>query len=118
MEKVATKMRTLGYAASPFLDDLASSDSPGQRLAAITILQVQPNPEKLEWLADRLGIEQPFIGYHAAVALLTAARVHDREQTDQLRSAIQTAKQRLGESRRGTDRDRVLDDALKELDEC
>ena len=117
MEKVATKMRTLGYAASPLLDDLASSDSPGKRLAAITILQVKPNPQKFEWLADRLGIEKPFVGYHAAVALLTAARVHDDGQTDQLRRAIKTAKERLGDQRRGTDRDLVLDDALSEIDE-
>ena len=117
MEKVATKMRTLGYAASPLLSELSSSDSPGKRLAAITILQVQPNPQMFEWLADRLGIEKPFLGYHAAVALLTAARVHDEDQTDQLRNAIEKAKNRLGDRRRGTDRDRVLNDALRELDE-
>ncbi len=80
-------------------------------------MQVQPDPQKFEWLADRLGIEKPFVGYHAAVALLTAARVHEQGQTDQLRSAIETAKERLGDRRRGTDRDRVLDDALKEIDE-
>ncbi len=48
MEVVTTKMRTLGLAALPLLEELKASASPGSRLAAIAILQVAPNIDYIE----------------------------------------------------------------------
>lgn len=74
MEVVASQMRTLAQGSFALLPELVASDSPGNRLAAVTVLQVIPEPEYLPWLVERIAAEKPFIGYHAAVALLAAAR--------------------------------------------
>ncbi|WP_125932204.1 hypothetical protein [Thiosocius teredinicola] len=115
MEIVMTKMRTLGLAAFPLLDELKESTSPGARLAAIAVLQVTPNIEYVEWLAERLKVEQPFVGYHAAVALDVAARVVNTDQHPRFLSAISEAKKYLGESRRNSDRWHMLDRAERQV---
>lgn len=75
MEAVMAKMRALGRAICPLRHELMVSPSPGQRLAAIAALQVSPDYEALDWLASRLTKdERPFVSYHAAVALVTAAK--------------------------------------------
>lgn len=117
MEVVITKMRTLALAAYPLLRELTNSESPGERLAAVAILQVRPNPDYLEWLATRLAEEKPFIGYHAGVALLVAVRNLDRsDYGTKLQQAIQKAKESVAR-KKDTDRYRVLSDAEKELGE-
>jgi hypothetical protein len=73
MEVVMSKMRTLGRAAFYLRQDLMSSAIAGERLQAIAALQVSPDFEALNWLADRVGAEKPFVGYHALVALRMAA---------------------------------------------
>lgn len=73
MEKVVAKMRVLGRAAFGLRHEFSVSPSPGLRLQAVAILQVLPDPEYLDWLVDRVATEPPFVGYHAAVALLVAA---------------------------------------------
>lgn len=115
MEVVTTKMRTLGLAGLPLLHELAHSDSPGVRLAAIAILQVAPKEEYAEWLTERLNNEQPFVGFHAAVALEAAARVLDKVHNDKLVSLIHRAKSYLGERHQSSDRWQVLDSAEKQL---
>ena len=90
MEVVVSKMRALGRAVVPFRYDLRASPSPGRRLAAIASYQVAPDYDSLEWLVDRLGKEKPFVGYHAAVALLTAAQDGlAKDNLDQLQEAVQ-----------------------------
>ena len=116
MEVVVTKMRTLALAAYPLLRDLVSSDSPGERLAAVAILQVRPDPEYLDWLATRLAEDKPFIGYHAAVALLVAVRRLDPPHYARLQEAIQKARKSVRWKFKDTDRDQVLDEAEKELE--
>lgn len=74
MEVVVAKMRTIGQAAFPLRYELAASPSPGKRLMAIAALQVVPDYEMLDWLAERPAKEKPFVGYHALIALLQAAR--------------------------------------------
>lgn len=115
MEEVVTKMRTLALACEPLLGEFADSAAPGERLSAIVILQVRPKPDWLRWLADRLKIEKPFIGYHAAVALLSAARLLDEQARPSLLSAIQLAKATSGGRLEGTDRWDVLSEAEREL---
>ena len=115
MEKIVTKMRTLGLAARESLSEFMDSNSPGAHLAAIAILQVLPNPETLDWLSERFRVEQPFVAYHAAVALLVSARVLGPEHADSLRVAIERSQEYLGSGREQSDRFRVLQDALQEV---
>jgi hypothetical protein len=92
MNAVAAKMRTLALAADPFLEELAGDhDSPGRRLAAICILQLAPNLDWVPWLADRMGTEQPFVFFHASVALLSAVRKYGPLQQQALRAAVERA---------------------------
>jgi hypothetical protein len=107
MELVATQMRALANIGAPLVDLLKNSTSPGERLAAVAFLQVHPDRTFLDWLADRVASEKPFLGYQAAVALLYAARSFGR---DTLR-AIQKAKSMLGPELSGTDSARTLDQA-------
>jgi hypothetical protein len=115
MEVVATKMRTLALAGAPLLPELANSGSPGERLAAVVILQVNPRADYLKWLAERFVVEQPFIAYHAAVALRSAVQILDPSHHQALQEAIRTAKHTLGDAGSVTDRWTVLDSAEREL---
>lgn len=74
MEVVASNLRTLAQSTFAILTELMTSDSPGERLAAVSTLQAIPDVRYLDWLAERFSTEKPFIAYHAAVALLAAAR--------------------------------------------
>ena len=74
MEVVVAKKRTIGRAVYPLRYELAGSPSPGKRLQAIAALQIIPDYEMLGWLAERPGVERPFVGYHAGIALLQAAK--------------------------------------------
>ncbi|MBV8772924.1 MAG: hypothetical protein JO166_11440 [Deltaproteobacteria bacterium] len=114
METVVTKMRTLSRAALPLLLELTRSPSPGERLAAIATLQMAPRPDYLSWLAERFRTEKPFIQFHAAVALLSAARVLDHSHASDLKVAIRSAREAIGELK-GSDRWNVLDAAEREL---
>jgi len=74
MEIVVSKMRTIGRAAYPLRHELSVSPSPGHRLQAIASLQVIPDYDDfLDWLADRIDTERPFVSYHALIALITSA---------------------------------------------
>ena len=83
----------------------------------MTILQSTPNSDYIDWLAERLGEEKPFIGYHACVALLSAVRTLDASHAQELRTAIAAAKKGLLASgvTKSTDRFVVLDEAEHEL---
>jgi len=89
MEVVVSKMRALGRAIIPLRYELRSSESPGQRLLAIASYQVAPDYDALEWLVERIAAEKPFVGYHAAVALVVAARDQRAENNlDDLQRAV------------------------------
>ena len=105
MEVVVAKMRTIGRAAYPLRYELMPSPSPGKRLQAIACLQVMPDFELLDWLAQRLGNERPFIEYHALVAMNEAATdPRAKACIPQLEAALGAAKPlRLG---RTPDRER------------
>jgi hypothetical protein len=94
MEVLMSKMRAIGRAAFPIRYELTQSPSPGQRLQVIASLQVRPDFELLEWLANRIRVERPFVAYHAVVALNTAARdAYAREHLNELEIALERAKQ-------------------------
>jgi hypothetical protein len=123
MEVVISLMRTLALTAYPLLPELTRSiprdqgrdAQAGERLAAVALLQAVPNPDYIEWLADRLGVERPFLGYHAAVALLTAVRTLGGER-GRLREAIVRARESIKYVREDADRKIILNDALRKLD--
>lgn len=93
MTSIVSRMRTLALSIYPLLPELAQSkSSPGERLAVVATLQEIPNPAYLTWLANRVGTEKPFIGYHASVALLIAARVLGKSHYEEVRDAITMAK--------------------------
>jgi hypothetical protein len=76
MKTITGEMRANAAMARGLLKEYQASDSPGARLAAVTILQQFPSPGELEWLAERLNPERetPFVGFAAAVALAQAVR--------------------------------------------
>ena len=74
MNAVVAKMRTLALAADLYLDEWMTADTPGRRLAAICILQMKPELRTVPWLVERMRAEQPFVFFHASVALLNAVR--------------------------------------------
>ncbi len=117
LDALVVKMRILALACEPFLDKFASSSSPGERLAAIAILQVKPDPKYYEWLAQRLKGESDFVGYYAAVALSSAvrhavAKNADRSERSALEQAIEKAKENVDVK---SSRRQKLDKALEEL---
>lgn len=117
MEIVVAQMRTLALAGYALLPNFINSDSPGERLIAVVMLQVKPNIDNVQWLAERFGKEKPFISYHAGVALLHAVRTFTVSELEPLESAVRRARQLLGEKATGTDRDAILARAEKELAE-
>jgi hypothetical protein len=96
MELIASKMRSLALPAHPLFGELVTSESAGQRLAAVSILEAIPNADHLPWLTERIAVEKPFIGYHAAIALLNAARnLRASENHAAVEEAIRQALQNL-----------------------
>lgn len=90
MESIFGKMRVLATASYPLLDELASSPSPGERLAAVAILQVFASEQFLTFLVKLVGSEKSFVGYHAAKALRFAVGLAPRAYP-QLLEAIHNA---------------------------
>jgi hypothetical protein len=116
MEVVVSKMRTLARAFFPLRHDFASSSSPGKRLMVIAALQVDPDYDMLGWLAERLPVERPFVGYHAVVALLLAARAPKAaDNLAAIEAAVEKAESARGSLPKGSDRVRTLDDVERVL---
>lgn len=116
LEVVVNKMLALGYAGFFLLPDLTRSASVGDRMAAVAILQVRPDAQYLQWLAERMEIESNFVRYHTAVALQVAARSLEPPAHAAVRDAIERAKRTLGSAERRDDIYRLLESAEKELD--
>ena len=95
MEQIFQKMRELATASYPLLDELAGSPSPGERLAAVAILQVFAAEQSLPFLVKLVGTEKPFVGYHAVKALHFAVGSSDPRVYPQLLEAIREAKASL-----------------------
>ncbi|HEY6989774.1 MAG TPA: hypothetical protein VH369_15375 [Bryobacteraceae bacterium] len=94
MTAVFSRMKAKAPGARALLDEFEKSESPGIRLAAIAILQMFPNADHLDWLARRLdnpGMEKPFVGYQAAVALLDAVQALPSEECGRLKAALEKA---------------------------
>jgi hypothetical protein len=117
MQQVFQRMRELANASYPLLDELANSPSPGERLAAVAILQAFANERYLPLLVKLVGSEKPFVGYHATRALHFAVGALNPRMYPELLEAITQAKTALISAQVGfdTDRQTVLREAEKEL---
>jgi len=117
MEAVAARMRALAADVYPMLEELAGSASPGQRLAAVSLLEVRPNADYLDWVAARLqdGAEKPFLQYHATLALLQAVRELASSHRPELESAIAQASRWTAALPPSTDRARIVSTARDRL---
>jgi len=92
MAGVFSKMRAMAASTHPLLKLLATSDLPGERLAAIAILLEIPRLDYVDWLSERPAVEKAFVGYHATLALLQAVRDLGREAPAKLKVALETAR--------------------------
>jgi hypothetical protein len=92
MTRVLVKMRSLAPRLVEFLDIYKGSGSPGSRLAAIAMMQMDPRVADLDWLRDRFSSDQPFLFYHAALALQNVANIcKTAEEKKHLREVAQQA---------------------------
>lgn len=73
MTQILVRMRILGPSMSKYMANYMSSGAAGSRLAAIAMMQIQPEKADLGWLARRFKEEAPFVFYHAALALQNVA---------------------------------------------
>jgi len=73
MTRVVVRMRALAPALVGHVETYKSSGSAGSRLAAIAMMQMNPNAADISWLGDRFAKEAPFVFYHAALALQNLA---------------------------------------------
>ena len=87
MDEMVVRMGALPTAHLRLPDRFHLSPSTGDRLAAVVALRRQPDERYLRWLSERLAVEAPFIGYHAAVAL----RESGRALADGCLNAVETA---------------------------
>jgi hypothetical protein len=118
MAALFSEMKTKAAGVQVLLEDFERSQSPGIRLAAIAILQMFPHAEHLDWLAERLdnpGLEQPFVGYQAAVGLLEAVRALASEECKRVRKALDRALSLAGKLPSDSDRILVLRSAEHEF---
>jgi hypothetical protein len=115
MEEIASQMRTFSLAAQPLLSEFMRSESAGERLVAVTFLQARPVRQHFGWLGERLREEKPFIGYHASVALLNAARSASGADREVLRGVIVAALEATEKIADATDRRTTLRAALETL---
>ena len=95
MEAVFSKMKILAPRVQAFTNEFEKDASAGVRLLAIAVLDMFPNADHLDWLAERLDPEreQPFVAYHASVALLDAVTNLPPEYCSKLKAAIAKAQQ-------------------------
>jgi hypothetical protein len=106
MEEIANHMRALATASYPLLDEFVRSPFPGERLAAITIMQVFAAEQYLEFLVNLVGSEKPFVGYHAIKALRFAVDSVDPSVYPRLSEALDEAGTKLESADVGFDTDR------------
>lgn len=117
MEEVFDRMGQLATASYPLLDELGASPSPGERLAAVAILQVFASARYLPFLSKLVRSEKPFVQFHAIKALRFAVGAVEPPVYAQLLGAIEDGKAALDAAGASpaTDRQRLLAEADQEL---
>lgn len=117
MEQIFQRMRSIAVSSYPLLGELSNSHAPGERLAAVAILQIFADEQSLEFLVRLIASEKPFVGYQAAVALKAAVETIDPRAYPQLLDSILDAQSADEKARLGfdTDRLRTLREAERDL---
>ncbi len=92
MNDVVGRMTLLALGAEHQLDRLAASSQSGDRLSAVVILKLRAQAKYSEWLAQRLTDDPPFIGFHAASALVGASRLFGGAELETLCAAVARAR--------------------------
>jgi hypothetical protein len=115
MEEVFRRMQALATASFALLPELAASPSPGEKPAAIAILQMLANVEYLPFLARAVRSEKPFVVYHALCPLEFAVSTLEPRFYPQLKEALDDVAGALAELNRDTGRFAVLSRARKSL---
>jgi hypothetical protein len=115
LEQIFSNMRSLAMASYPLVHELAASPSPGERLAAVSILQVFASESLLTFLVGLLKAESRFVGYHALKALRFAVNSLDPSSYPALSQAIGDAKSVLPGINNTKGRGRELAAAEQEL---
>jgi hypothetical protein len=118
MQEVFDRMKTLANAAFPLLPDFVSSYSPGEKLAAVSVLECFGNAKYFGFLVELVRSEHPFIGYHAAQALEFAVSAIEPRYYPQLRQAIDDALAALDTAAFDSDRKAILTRAQARLREA
>ena len=118
MTSIASQFRSLAAPAYELLPELVVSSSQGERLAAICILQQVPSTKYLNWLAERVAVEGPFIGNQAAIAVLSAVRATRDVSRSEVAAAVKLARDFLAKLKwQDSNQVRVLANAEIELRE-
>jgi hypothetical protein len=112
MAEIVSRMKRLALVAIVFLPELTQSASPGERLAAVIILQMKFDPQYIEWLAKRLVTEPAFCGYQAASALLNRIRIVGGPERQRIRAAVKAAKEERAQLNLPSD---YLDDLVEKI---
>ncbi|NIJ18615.1 hypothetical protein FHS95_000284 [Sphingomonas naasensis] len=91
MTEVLVKMRTIGPALAHLIGELKASESPGERLAAIAMMQLDPGLLDLDWLLGRFGSDPPFLFFQSAFVLRNAMRLLGPEDDARIRRCAEQA---------------------------
>jgi hypothetical protein len=115
MSQIANGMKRLALAAAPFLPQLTQSSSPGERLAAVMILQMKFDLRYTEWLAARLVEEPAFAGYQAVSTLFARMLVAGDAERDSIKAVVGAAKKKRSDLRLPPEeqRDKLVDQLLE-----
>ena len=92
LEEMVTKLRAADLAPFDLPGRCHLSDSAGERLAAVVALRQRPAAAYLRWLGERVAVEDAFAGYHAAVALVEAARGLPADALEAVADAVDDAR--------------------------
>ena len=117
MQVVFQRMRSLALACYPLLPELVESPSPGERLAAVAVLQAMASTKYLPFLLRTVASDKPFVGYHAVQALRFAVSALEPSAYPELVDSLAKARDALASAQVGLDADRwhELRAAEKEL---
>lgn len=115
MSQVVRRMTTLALAAAPYIGEFANSAASGERLVAVVILKLRFDTRHTEWLVRRLVDDPPFIGFHAAGALLGGVRLLGGADKAKLQALVRAAQDELKSKQLfDQNRDQLLEEILKD----
>jgi hypothetical protein len=118
MEQLFSRMKVEAPKVQGFLSSFQQSNSAGERLMAIAVVTMFPDPNHLDWLAGRMDPDQekPFVAYHAAVALLEAVMNLPTQYCATIHAALSKARELALRLKGDPDRITVLRRAQEELE--